>query len=54
VHLIAFHARARLRDGHVRQFPDQTLEDAAPDFRMRAFTLSPSSRKRSMCFFLNW
>src|SRR3989475_5173890 len=35
VHLIAFHPRRRLRDGHVGELLHQALEDAAADFRVR-------------------
>jgi hypothetical protein len=50
--------------GHLRELLHQPFEDAAGRFsgcaisrprkKIVAFTLSPSSRKRSMCFFLNW
>ena len=48
--------------GDLHQLAHQAVENLAADFRVFsrprkkivALTLSPSERKRSMCFFLNW
>src|SRR5262245_23061155 len=44
VHLVAFHPRQRLGDGHLRQFLDEPLENAPADFRMRHLTAAEEDR----------
>ena len=60
---LAFLLRFLLGSGDLHRLAHQAVENLAADFRVPfsrprkkivALTLSPSERKRSMCFFLNW